>query len=489
MDRDRRDARALAAVLGCAGLLYFFLWARRTVGMWNDDALYLLCAKSLLQGRYAALEIPGEPLLTLPFPGFALFLAPFVALFEPHWIWTKLAPTAAALFLCWAAAHVSRPLLSQRMWFVFIALLAFHPSIVLFSGEVLSEPYFLALSLGALWMLGRPATLSSRLALAAFCGAAALTRPEGFLLIAAVAFGWAAEKKWRDAAFGSLLASIPALLFFLRNRMAADTVTGYAGYWQDRGGPQLADFASGFFEALRLLFLQTLLSLPGRLPAAIEIPLSLSLFTATLAGAFFLKQKLQRRIAVAAAFYFVSYFALHAIWPFKATRYYLLLLPPILAAVLALIEKGLEEKKGARVASAGALALLGLSVVGPDLWMIWERASGRVPAIYRGMPETMQRIREAVPEGSVLSAMTPSIVFLYTGRQAIGPPDCRSVDECRSAFRSERVTYILAGTRPLADPEVSRRWTQLAQIIPQSPEIFPLLAHHPQEGTWLYGVK
>jgi hypothetical protein len=61
-----------------AGAVYLYLSPRTYIGWTNDDAMYVLAARSLATGQYVFLNLPNHPPNTLFFPGLPVFLLPFV---------------------------------------------------------------------------------------------------------------------------------------------------------------------------------------------------------------------------------------------------------------------------------------------------------------------------------------------------------------------------------------------------------------------------
>src|SRR5437660_3946930 len=64
------------------GFLYALAVNAYYVGFFNDDAFYLIGARSLLQGRYVELNQPGTPPLINYTVGYPLLLVPVAALFS-----------------------------------------------------------------------------------------------------------------------------------------------------------------------------------------------------------------------------------------------------------------------------------------------------------------------------------------------------------------------------------------------------------------------
>src|SRR5262245_52873928 len=97
-------AGLMMAIMGAAALLYALSAWPHFVGHFSDDARDVLAAKSLLQGGYRDLQLPGAPPLNFPLPGFPAILAPFVALVGDHVGWLRVVPIAAVL-LCLACLY------------------------------------------------------------------------------------------------------------------------------------------------------------------------------------------------------------------------------------------------------------------------------------------------------------------------------------------------------------------------------------------------
>ena len=74
------------AAVSALGLLYLLSLRAYYVGFFNDDAFYIIGARSLLSGRYAQLNVPGEPPFISHLPGYSLLLAP-VALVSGGALW------------------------------------------------------------------------------------------------------------------------------------------------------------------------------------------------------------------------------------------------------------------------------------------------------------------------------------------------------------------------------------------------------------------
>src|SRR6185437_2162003 len=142
-------------VFFCALLLYALNLPKTYVGFYQDDADYVLAALSLLRGRYVQLRLPGMPALNNHWPGFPLFLVPWVKMVEPHWMLLKAASLACVLLSVGVLGRWTSRRFSAAFALALPALFAWNPSTVSLSGAVMSEPLFLLLVLLVLSPLDR----------------------------------------------------------------------------------------------------------------------------------------------------------------------------------------------------------------------------------------------------------------------------------------------------------------------------------------------
>jgi hypothetical protein len=156
----------------------------------HDDRSYLLHALALVRGHaYPVFHAGHHPVPTAyRAPGFPVLLAGAHALLGPELSAERAAQVGVGAAVAVLVAVVAGQIWGRRTALLAGALAALSPVLVLFDASLISEPLFTALMLGAmacaLHARGRPGWAAGAGALA---GAAALTRPEGLAVAAAVA--------------------------------------------------------------------------------------------------------------------------------------------------------------------------------------------------------------------------------------------------------------------------------------------------------------
>ncbi len=124
--------------------LYFLCRNAYYVGFFNDDAFYLIGARSLVQGGYRELSRPGMPFLLNYFPGYSLLLWPWSAFspnyFLPHQIFS-MGLTLGSIALL--AVFLKKFSLTRLEMGAILLIAAVNPLTVSMSGTILSDVPFL----------------------------------------------------------------------------------------------------------------------------------------------------------------------------------------------------------------------------------------------------------------------------------------------------------------------------------------------------------
>ncbi len=173
-------------------------------GQLHDDSIYFVSAKSLAQDHgYLIESLPGAPAQTKYPPLYSLLLSiawrvtpEFPANLAPAGWLSWLALPVILAQLVWLFPRLG---FSRRQTWILLALFGLNPYIILFSTQLLSELWFLALTLAAMMLVERArssASLKWALAAGAMAGLAYLTRTAGIVFFAAgAAYLWMGNKR------------------------------------------------------------------------------------------------------------------------------------------------------------------------------------------------------------------------------------------------------------------------------------------------------
>ena len=442
----------LAALLAACGLQAWLALAA-PVGLFNDDALHILLARSVAHGAFA---LPGGPPRTDPLPGFALLLALPARLAAPHWgrlRWLCLAAGWAAVWLSW---RLARRVMSGTAALTAAFLVALNPVLMENAGVVRPDVPFLAVSLAVLELLAGggfwvPALLAAL---------ASMLRPQGALLLAAVGLAlWV--RRGRKLALGFLAAAcLPLAVWTARNILAAGTATDYAYSWAARAallrGP--AALARHLARVVFALFGRGLLALPK--PHWL-LPLAggLAALVPAVRGGLRLARDRSQAWALAAAFYAAGVLALHLTWSVADPRYLIPLLPLAWIFLLVGTRTLWERRRAAGLVLTAALAVLALR----QDWAVLKDRRGWPQELW---PETMAWIRSETPPEARFQTMFTASLALLAGRPAEEPPLVFNRDSWLAYCLERRIGFVHL------DREV-QRWGTLP------PERFSVLASLP----------
>ena len=432
-----------------AGLAVLYALARKAyfVGFFNDDAFYLIGARSLLGGRYAELNAPDQPPLVNYMPGYSLLLAPVLGLSRGSLAAAQAFSAAlllAALWLCRARLWDELPAAPLA---AAVLVAGLNPLAVSMSGTVLSDVPFLFLSVLSL-CLARGAwdkeRLSSWAAPALAAGLAALVRPSGAALIVALVLALTLERRFGLAAFCGLLAGLAPAAFLLRNLHYTGRSLMYFVEFASpyRGGGGLGALWSILSANLayypRFLFVTTLFRWPFQAAVldAATIGLCLGLVAIGVRDEGGLGWRKFGRI-------FLAIFVLaHLLWSKQAGRY-LLPVAPFAAAYLFRGLGVMGRRAGVgEIPVAGALALSLLLCAAPDARIVHASLFERTPLT--SPPErTLAWIRDSTPEGAVFAAELDGRLYLLTGRPAVHLRRFEAPGEFRRWLAGSGAGYVL----------------------------------------------
>lgn len=438
MAKTRRSAALAAAAAAAAAGLHIASALRTPLGAASDDALHLLLARNLLSGGFAVPDAAGVP-VTDPLPGFALAMALPEGLLSPHWSLMRIPALLAAAALVFCAWRLARRFSGEAAGWAAFALAALNPTLLGWAGVALPDIPFLAVSAGAFLLLADEE--SSPAALTALCAWAAVLRPEGVILVAAVAAGLGFRRGGKRAGLFLLGALTPLALWLLRNRLATGTPTAYVDHWREmssaRGGAALVRAAALAAGLGRGLF--------GSLPAPAAFAGLLAAAAAAVHGARVLwrgRAAGARTFVVAATVFFGGLAVMHAAWGVWQSRYAL----PFLAAALPLWAASFAALRAKHKNAALAILLLAAA---PGLYRAADYVrEGLTEPRVELWPRTATWLRQNVPPGAGIVSTEPYLAALLTGRRAYFPPGAATREVWIATLRSGGVRYVLVRARP-----------------------------------------
>ncbi len=342
----------------CVAALYWLTGRGHAFGAASDEAYLVRLALSLCSGAYALPGAFGGP-ITDPLPGYPALIAPFVAVLAPHWERLWFLGLAAVLACAWLSWRLARRLLKPGPAAAAGLLVALSPALVAQSGCVLPDAAFTALAVGAfLGLDGENGRAGSYALLAALGALAALVRPYGALLPAALALGLGLKRGPRAAAFLLTVSLVPLAACLARNASVAGVATAYARNWSSQAaGAGIGDFAAHALAVAAAVLGGGALGLTRwpEIPAALA---GLALAAAAAFGARRLSRCPRRPVVVALAAFTAALLGTHLTWRFALPRYALPLLAPLWIFAAAAVESAGPALKKIGVATAFAVGAL-----------------------------------------------------------------------------------------------------------------------------------
>jgi hypothetical protein len=433
---DRVAPLVLGALALAVAVLTITPWP---VGVFQDDAIYVVLAKALASGDgYRMINLPGAPHATHFPPGYPFVLAALWKIFPSF-------PDNIVVFkfvnaLCLAGTAIvtyrfcrSRLELGPLGAFIASAVGTISVVVLMITGVVLSEPLYMLLVVPTLLVAERAAE-SGEARTAAWAGALigllALVRTVGVFLLPAALIVLLVRRRWRSAAILGIVAMailIPWQLWIsaYQGETPGPLVGKYGAY-----GPWLAEGyrAGGWSFARAVLeknadelfgFLGYItLPVPPVWPRFISLGTVLAMLIVGAAAAW-------RRIPTTILF-LLGYGAVILAWPFEPTRFALVWWPVLAslfvagvrhvwrwrpsAAALQLVRVG---SLAASVVVAGGYATYNGRGVRQKWWVNIQSDAGT-----RAKPIAEWVARATRPDDVVISDHD-LIVYLYAGRRAV----------------------------------------------------------------------
>ena len=204
MTINRNALRAIIAIYFAAlAVIYAIAWLSPSIGIYHDDAVYLVLARSIAAGHGYRLESLPDPVPETSFPPLFPALLALFTLVSQHLQWLKLLPLACtAGWLILTRKLLLKMGASPNSALLLVGLTAASPTIVLLSTNLMAESLFALLVTAALLtLLDEEAWLAG-----VFAGLATLTRIAGVPLIVACILILVARRRLRSAAIFAAVA-------------------------------------------------------------------------------------------------------------------------------------------------------------------------------------------------------------------------------------------------------------------------------------------
>lgn len=470
-----RRSAGIAALAGLvAGLLTM---TTDPVGIFYDDAIYLLTAKALAEGQgYVYPHLPGTPPAIHYPPGWPALLALLWKLLPPFPGSVPALKLVNPVLLGAAAAGMTvagQRLLALPWWLALgaAAVAAASIPVLALTNVLLSEPLFLALLFPALLACERAAReggTRTAVVAAALTAALVLTRTIGGVLCIAMLLVLLRDRRWREL---SVYAGVTVLLLLPWQLFVWRAGAGFPDELRGSYGPYLEWVADGYRrggwdflgdvvaqntrDAWRMLGVLTAPMLQGAARHAVAA-LGVVALAAAGAAAWW---RLGARVVVLAL---AGYLAAVAMWPYQTERFLWAVWPWVLLVLAA----GLHALRAAAVSAGRTRAAVAVTAAGVVLAAGHLTYNGR--ALARGWADsaseqmtawTLPLVRYALGEprfeGRVIATDGSPMVALYTGLQVV-PVDILTPEEHLRAKSPERFAEELAA--------IDRRYAPAAYV-------------------------
>lgn len=442
---ERMELLLAILLVGFLAFVYSVALRAPGIGLFHDDGLYVVTAKSLAEGHgYRIISLPGEPPQTKYPVLFPLTLAvvwKFRPAFPQNVIFLKLVPLLFTLLWCGLLFRYFRQEhFSSREAFWIVVLTAASPWTLFFSATLMAETLFACLATAALLCLSRfekePGSAGWIVVLASALLAAAAfhARTVALALIGAVFLSLLLQKRFRYALAFLLicvLLALPWLAWQASYGTAAAqsfpyySSANYAG-WNIVFNFALAQKVTVFLQNLLYLLLSPALLFGFSLAAPSSVFFLLA-FNGLVCLGFWLDA---RRRFGSLHLFVILYCGLILAWAWPPVRFALPIFPFLLffawkgfAATYSLVTG--RERVSAVVAWAILICLVSSTVYSLTLTMrntlVTEAASFPVTPQdkWKDLSAMQEWIRGNTPSKAILLSMHDPVIYLCTGRRAL----------------------------------------------------------------------
>jgi len=489
-------------ILAGSALLYVLLNPQYRTGVLNDDAVYVLGARSFWKSS-AVQSLILKP--DYPMPGLPVVLAPFIKLVEPNWTaleWIPILASVLSVFLLWKWASRT---VSPMQALVAVCLFAFNPLVSAYSGIVMPPVFYTAAALTSFLLMS---TLLEKfdarqaLALGLIMGWGCLVRPEGVLLLVCVSVPLALRKSGRKNLFvAALPVAFWAGLYLFWWRLHPVPRTEYGGdlsaltsYWTESPMSGIR-FFDDMLEAFLFKPLSGLWKSPTHGLFSLETGVDVLCVITIAAGYFSLwsNKRRPRPELTSIAGFCILYFLVHLFWHVADARYAV----PLLPFAIVFLVHGFSEflktqtKKWLWIPLALGVPIASYAYqtglnIHESLW---------APNPMNSPPwESITWVKENIPsDKKIMSDIAPNIE-LYANRPSLMGLRATNHDMFLYRLALNHYDYVVDRDLNFLTPGVSktedpnRIWDRMRVWFENYPRQFQVLYENAQEQTRIYHV-
>jgi 4-amino-4-deoxy-L-arabinose transferase-like glycosyltransferase len=430
-----------ALVFGLLVLHVVLAWLTRAVaiGTGNDDATYVLLARSLRHFEYVDRHLVNMPMHSQYPPGYPAILALLGGQLGPSINQALAVGVILSVLGLWLAFDIARRVMPVGFAIGMLALLAVNPRLLEYAGQVRSEIPYTTLTLLTVWLL---LTQGNRARAVGCCIAAAvlaaLTRSIGVTLVGALCLLWLFERRFARATVLAGISAVTVGAWIVWNFLAPDQFTSrsYAALAGSAAQKDIGNPTSLLMHRM-MTFVQDYIG--GSIQATLGVPTISGVVIDNLFWIFVVFSLIALGLVVASrralplAGYVCTYFAFLALWPHKLARFLLPMIPFVLLLMAwgaaALAQRSQRKWLQAVFALLGALIVIGcLQQYLPKL-----TASLRCPRdnplespacfneSQRGFFALARYVRQNTPESARFLTTKEATFAYYTDRQVMHP--------------------------------------------------------------------
>ena len=404
MTLNRSGQRVIASIFFAAlAVLYGIAWLSPAIGLFHDDAIYLVTAKAISAGHGYRIESLPEPILQTKYPPLFPALLALFTLVSANAQWLKLLPLACtAAWLIVTRRLLIRMGASQGDALVLVALTAASPLVLFLSTNLLSETLFALLITATLLMLIEEHAFAA----AILAGLAVMTRTAGGPVIVACIVTLVVRRRFRGAvifAAVSVLLVAPWLGWSLAH-VPHDSYYGANNYVASNIATGLA--ANEKFVVLTRNFL-LLLATPLSLLTGFNNVWAVGSTLLLLVVCFYKQRQLVPDL-------FLGLYCLMLLgWAWPPERF----VAPVLPLVLWIVWRVIRRTR-MREALAACVIIVAMLALWADVRRI-PQPGGQTGNNWAEMRKMFTFIKANTPRDSVLLANLDPLFYLNTGRKAI----------------------------------------------------------------------